>query len=371
MSQTRPRSKKLSRRQYLKTTAAAAGAAFVAPTIIPASALGRGGDGARASGSCSGAIGLGAGGEFDLKWMLREKDVQFVAICDARKVRREAIKQIADKHYGNSDCQMYPEMREFLATRADIDARLDRHRRPLALAGDDHGDAGGQGRLFREAFVHDHRRGPDGRRDRPAVRPHLPDRRPAAQRGPVRDRDRAGPAGTAGPGAHRPRPHRAVGRRRDEPRLAARGAAALQGRSVTGTPGSGPAPGGRTTRPTSRAAGAAITTSTRAASASGAPTRSPNRRPASARSTTSARRIPVREEHHRRRHGRQVRQRRADDPLTRRQVLARVLRNAVRGDRGLGCLRPTATRSRRCRPLPCSKTATSCWPTTWTALSGR
>ena len=59
--------------------------------------------------------------------MLREKDVQFVAICDARKVRREAIKQIVDKHYGNSDCQMYPEMREFLATRAG-------HRRACLIA---------------------------------------------------------------------------------------------------------------------------------------------------------------------------------------------------------------------------------------------
>jgi predicted dehydrogenase len=39
-------------------------------------------------------------------------------------VRREAIKQIVDRHHGNSDCQMYPEMKEFLATRNDIDAVL-------------------------------------------------------------------------------------------------------------------------------------------------------------------------------------------------------------------------------------------------------
>ena len=120
---TGPRTKKLNRRQYLKTTAAA-GAACLAPTIIPASALGAAARPPRASASCSAAIGLGGRGEYDLKWMLREKDVQFVAICDARKVRREAIKQIVDKHYGNSDCQMYPEMREFLATRPDIDAVL-------------------------------------------------------------------------------------------------------------------------------------------------------------------------------------------------------------------------------------------------------
>jgi predicted dehydrogenase len=71
-----------------------------------------------------GAIGIGNRGEFVLNWMLPEKDVQFVAICDARKERREYVKNLADKKYGNSDCKMYPEMREFLATRPDIDAVL-------------------------------------------------------------------------------------------------------------------------------------------------------------------------------------------------------------------------------------------------------
>jgi predicted dehydrogenase len=113
----------LNRRQSLKTMAAA-GAACLMPTIIPASALGRGGAVAPSERIVLGAIGLGPRGEFDLKWMLREADVQFVAICDVRKVRREAIKQIADKHYGNADCKMYPEMKEFLATRNDIDAVL-------------------------------------------------------------------------------------------------------------------------------------------------------------------------------------------------------------------------------------------------------
>jgi predicted dehydrogenase len=124
MSGTNPPTKKLSRRQYLKRTAAAAGAACLAPTVIPASALGRGGAVAPSERIVMGAIGLGSRGEYDLKWLLRESDIQFVAICDARRVRREAIKQIVDKHHGNSDCQMYPEMREFLATRPDIDALL-------------------------------------------------------------------------------------------------------------------------------------------------------------------------------------------------------------------------------------------------------
>jgi predicted dehydrogenase len=56
--------------------------------------------------------------------MLPEPDVQFVAICDAKKSSREAVKRMVDTRYGNSDCAMYRDMREFLATRPDIDALL-------------------------------------------------------------------------------------------------------------------------------------------------------------------------------------------------------------------------------------------------------
>jgi hypothetical protein len=123
MSRTVPQTTKLNRRQCLKATAAAGAACFL-PTYIPAKALGRNGATPPSERITMAGIGIGARGEFDLDWMLREKDVQFLAICDARKVRREAIKQKIDKHNGNSDCQMYPEIREFLATRSDIDAVL-------------------------------------------------------------------------------------------------------------------------------------------------------------------------------------------------------------------------------------------------------
>jgi hypothetical protein len=114
---------KLNRRECIKT-AAAVGAAALMPTIVPARALGRGGTVAPSERIITGGIGIGSRGAYDLNWMLKEADVQFVAICDARKVRREAVKHTVDKHYGNSDCQMYPEMAEFLATRTDIDAVL-------------------------------------------------------------------------------------------------------------------------------------------------------------------------------------------------------------------------------------------------------
>jgi Oxidoreductase family, C-terminal alpha/beta domain/Oxidoreductase family, NAD-binding Rossmann fold len=123
MSGATPFQRTINRRAALKT-AAAAGAAAYMPTIIPAKALGKDGSVAPSERIVMGAVGIGSRGEFDLRWMLREKDVQFVSICDARKVRREAVKGIIDKHYGSSDCRMYPEMPEFLATRDDIDAVL-------------------------------------------------------------------------------------------------------------------------------------------------------------------------------------------------------------------------------------------------------
>ena len=47
-----------------------------------------------------------------------------MAICDARKERQLAIKDIVDNKYGNKDCAMYQDIREFLAARTDIDAVL-------------------------------------------------------------------------------------------------------------------------------------------------------------------------------------------------------------------------------------------------------
>ena len=111
------------RRQFLKTTAAVVGAA-VAPNFIPAKALGKDGFVAPSERIVLGGIGLRNRGGHDLNWALRETDVQFVAICDLWRESRERVKKTVDTKYGNNDCQMYPEMREFLATRTDLDAVL-------------------------------------------------------------------------------------------------------------------------------------------------------------------------------------------------------------------------------------------------------
>ncbi len=110
----------LTRRAFLKRASVLA----AAPCIVPASALGRNGAVPPSERIIMGGIGIGRRGSHDLGWMLPERDVQFVAICDARKERRLAVKDIVDKRYGNKDCAMYSNIREFLALRTDIDGVL-------------------------------------------------------------------------------------------------------------------------------------------------------------------------------------------------------------------------------------------------------
>jgi len=111
---------KLTRRTFLKRAAAAA----AVPYIVPASVFGRDGKVPPSERIIFGGMGVGNRGRHDLNWMLPEKDVQFVAICDAKKSSRENVKRIVDKRYGNKDCKMYRDMRQFLAERTDIDALL-------------------------------------------------------------------------------------------------------------------------------------------------------------------------------------------------------------------------------------------------------
>lgn len=116
------RIKELSRRDFLRGTMAVAGIAGL-PCFIPAYALGRGGAVAPSERIVLGGIGLGPRGQYDLSVMLPEQDVQFVAICDVQRSRREKVKQMADAHYGNADCRMYSDLFELL-DREDIDAVL-------------------------------------------------------------------------------------------------------------------------------------------------------------------------------------------------------------------------------------------------------
>jgi len=123
MTKSTTKSSTLNRRQFLKRVLAAS-SVFAVPCIIPASALGRGGAVAPSERILMGGIGIGGRGSSDMSWMMGEPDVQFVAICDIQKKRREAVKHMIDGRYGTKDCTMHRDIREFLATRTDIDAVL-------------------------------------------------------------------------------------------------------------------------------------------------------------------------------------------------------------------------------------------------------
>ena len=111
------------RRHFLKATAVAASTAFAAPMVVPASALGRGGAVAPSERIVLGGLGIGPRGTTDLKCFLANADVQFVAIADLQKSRREAVKTLVDGTYHNKDCVLYQDMFDILA-RDDIDSLL-------------------------------------------------------------------------------------------------------------------------------------------------------------------------------------------------------------------------------------------------------
>src|SRR4029079_7852848 len=104
----------LHRRRFLKTAVSTAGACVMAPTIFPSSALGRDGATPPSERIVVGGIGIGNRGTYDLSCFLEQTDVQFVAVCDVKEARRQAIKKNVDKLYGNENCGMIRDFRELL-----------------------------------------------------------------------------------------------------------------------------------------------------------------------------------------------------------------------------------------------------------------
>ena len=271
------RKTKVTRRELLRS-AAQAGAVLALPAIIPASVLGKNGAVPPSEKIVAGGIGIQHRGMDDLQALIGQPDVQFVAICDLQKKQRLAVKNFVDTRYGSQGLRHVPGDQRLPGRAAGHRRRADRHGRPLARHGVDPGDAGRQGRLHREAVLHDDCRGPRGGGDGTPLRPRLPDRHAAAQRGQPRLRHRDGPHGPPGQDPHRLRPHRPLGRRRDAPRLAAGRRPAAQGRGGLGRLAGRLPVAALQPRATSPAGGGASTISTPVASASGARTPSPRPR---------------------------------------------------------------------------------------------
>nr|WP_309685913.1 Gfo/Idh/MocA family oxidoreductase [Armatimonas sp.] len=106
----------MDRRDFLKGAVAAS--TF---TIIPASALGRGGKLAPSNRITLGCIGVGGQGNSNLGAFLNEADCQVVAVCDVDKDHVRDTKNRVDRHYKNTSCAAYADFRELIA-RKDIDA---------------------------------------------------------------------------------------------------------------------------------------------------------------------------------------------------------------------------------------------------------
>jgi len=107
----------ISRRQFLAVT----GAVLAAPTLIPASALGRGGATAPSERITLGVVGWGMQGPSNTDAFLREKDCQVLTACDLDQNHLQAAMSRINGHYGTSDCKSYKDFREMMA-RSDIDA---------------------------------------------------------------------------------------------------------------------------------------------------------------------------------------------------------------------------------------------------------
>jgi len=112
----------LSRRGFLKETVST-GAALSLPTIISSSALGAGGAVAPSDRIVIGGIGLGPRGSYVLSEFLKFPQVQFVAIADCQRSRRDKVKKTVDEHYASKDCVTYRDMFDILG-RDDIDSVL-------------------------------------------------------------------------------------------------------------------------------------------------------------------------------------------------------------------------------------------------------
>ncbi len=118
----------LTRREFLKSSAAAAaGTALAWPVIVPVSV--RGAD-APSNRIVVGCIGVGRMGLGDMREVMGFKEAQVVAVCDVDSKRAKNARQRVEQYYGSQGkngsykgCATYKDFRELVARR-DIDAVL-------------------------------------------------------------------------------------------------------------------------------------------------------------------------------------------------------------------------------------------------------
>jgi len=110
----------MGRRRFIGL-AGAAGAALALPTIIPASALGRGDKPAPSNRIIVGIVGWGMIAPQNTEGLMKLNDCQVVASCNIDKHHLKRSMDAVNGHYKNKDCKPYHDYREMMA-RKDIDA---------------------------------------------------------------------------------------------------------------------------------------------------------------------------------------------------------------------------------------------------------
>jgi len=102
------------RRKFLKNVGAAAVGVSLFPTIVKASALGRGGHVAPSDRITMILIGSGSQGRSDMNQFLQLNNVQPIAVCDVDDSQAAKGKKMIDDKMGNNDCRVYKDFREIL-----------------------------------------------------------------------------------------------------------------------------------------------------------------------------------------------------------------------------------------------------------------
>ncbi|MDX2415399.1 MAG: Gfo/Idh/MocA family oxidoreductase [Bacteroidales bacterium] len=102
------------RREFLKKAALVSAGIGLSPSIIKASALGRGDFIAPSDKIKMILIGCGGQGRGDMSSFLRMNDVQVIAVCDVDDAQSAIAKKNVDNKYGNTDCKVYKDYREIL-----------------------------------------------------------------------------------------------------------------------------------------------------------------------------------------------------------------------------------------------------------------
>ena len=117
---------KVTRREFLKSASTATAVAIAMPTIIPSTALGRGGKPAPSERINIGIIGCGGMGTSNLTACAREPDVVVTAACDVWDARLDVV---VERYKGT--CKGYKDFREMLQQK-ELDGGHHRHSAPLA-----------------------------------------------------------------------------------------------------------------------------------------------------------------------------------------------------------------------------------------------